>query len=233
MTRKELNFDAVFILTYGRSGSTLLQGLLNSIDGMLIRGENNNFVYGLFNSYERLSTAIAQQGSKAARTGTSTDPWYGIREINQDALLSDMRNMVTRVLVSDYAGTEAVKCIGFKEIRYPDITDDLSKYLEFLSQLFPKSGFVVLSRDLEQVKQSAWWRQEDPAWVTEYLSSCENELRAYGADRNDFFFLDYQDVLDAGQKLRDLFTFLGAPYVEADIERILSIRHSYVPKVEA
>ena len=232
MTKNDLNFDAVFIVTYGRSGSTLLQGLLNSIDGMLIRGENNNFVFGLFNSYERLSTAIAERGSNAGRA-TSTNPWYGIGQIDQDAFLSDMRNMVTRVLVSDYGGTEAVKCIGFKEIRYPDITDDLSKYLEFLSQIFPKSGFVVLSRDLEQVKQSAWWRKEDPAWVTEYLSSCENELRAYGADRNDFFFLDYQDVLEAGQKLRDLFTFLGAPYVEADIERILSIRHSYVPWVEA
>jgi hypothetical protein len=232
VTRKELNFDAVFILTYGRSGSTLLQGLLNSIDGMLIRGENNNFVYGLFNSYERLSTAIAKSGSNAG-PATSTNPWYGIGEIDQDAFLRDMRNMVTRILVSDCAGTEDVKCIGFKEIRYPQITDDLGKYLEFLSQLFPKSGFVVLSRDLEQVKQSAWWSLEDPAWVTEYLSSCENELRAYGADRNDFFFLDYQDVLKAGQKLRDLFTFLGAPYVEADIERILSIRHSYVPNVEA
>src|SRR5688572_1085508 len=31
----------LFIVTYGRSGSTLLQGVLNSIPGYLIRGEND------------------------------------------------------------------------------------------------------------------------------------------------------------------------------------------------
>ena len=34
-----LKFDYIFIISYGRSGSTLLQGVLNSIDGVLIRGE--------------------------------------------------------------------------------------------------------------------------------------------------------------------------------------------------
>ena len=32
----------VFVMTYGRSGSTLLMGLLNTIPGYLIRGENDD-----------------------------------------------------------------------------------------------------------------------------------------------------------------------------------------------
>ena len=32
--------DYVFVMTYGRSGSTLLMGILNSIPGWLLRGEN-------------------------------------------------------------------------------------------------------------------------------------------------------------------------------------------------
>jgi hypothetical protein len=36
--RRDLGY--VFIVTYGRSGSTLLQGVLNSIPGYLVRGEN-------------------------------------------------------------------------------------------------------------------------------------------------------------------------------------------------
>jgi hypothetical protein len=32
----------VFVMTYGRSGSTLLMGLLNTIPGYLVRGENDD-----------------------------------------------------------------------------------------------------------------------------------------------------------------------------------------------
>ena len=34
--------DHVFVMTYGRSGSTLLMGILNSIPGWLLRGENRH-----------------------------------------------------------------------------------------------------------------------------------------------------------------------------------------------
>ena len=50
-------FDAVFVITYGRSGSTLMQGILNSIDGFHIKGENNGFVFKLFESYQLLVNA--------------------------------------------------------------------------------------------------------------------------------------------------------------------------------
>ena len=35
----------IFIISIGRSGSTALQSLLNAHDKVLIRGENNNFLY--------------------------------------------------------------------------------------------------------------------------------------------------------------------------------------------
>ena len=40
--------DYVFVMTYGRSGSTLLMGLLNTIPGYLIRGENDDALRFLF-----------------------------------------------------------------------------------------------------------------------------------------------------------------------------------------
>ena len=40
--------DHVFVMTYGRSGSTLLMGLLNSIPGYLIRGENRHAMRHLY-----------------------------------------------------------------------------------------------------------------------------------------------------------------------------------------
>ncbi len=42
----------LFIVTYGRSGSTLLQGILNSIPGYLIRGENRAALFHLYSLRE-------------------------------------------------------------------------------------------------------------------------------------------------------------------------------------
>jgi hypothetical protein len=41
---KPARFPNIFVVTYGRSGSTLLQGVLNGIPGFLIRGENKDIV---------------------------------------------------------------------------------------------------------------------------------------------------------------------------------------------
>ncbi len=38
---------SVIVITYGRTGSTLLVGLLNSAEKTLIRGENGNFFFNL------------------------------------------------------------------------------------------------------------------------------------------------------------------------------------------
>ena len=38
----------VFVMTYGRSGSTLLMGLLNTIPGYLVRGENDDALRYLY-----------------------------------------------------------------------------------------------------------------------------------------------------------------------------------------
>lgn len=43
----------LFVVTYGRSGSTLVQGLLNSIPGYLIRGENRGVLYRLYQYHSR------------------------------------------------------------------------------------------------------------------------------------------------------------------------------------
>ena len=50
-----MNYQHVLIITYGRSGSTLLQGLLNSIDGCIVRGENYDACKGLFRTYQAVS----------------------------------------------------------------------------------------------------------------------------------------------------------------------------------
>ena len=49
-----LKFRHILIITYGRSGSTLLQGVLNGIEGVVLRGENDNAFFDLYKTYKKL-----------------------------------------------------------------------------------------------------------------------------------------------------------------------------------
>lgn len=49
-----MRFNHILIITYGRSGSTLLMSLLNTVDGVLIAGENYNVCLHLFRAYKAL-----------------------------------------------------------------------------------------------------------------------------------------------------------------------------------
>ena len=71
----------IFIVTYGRSGSTLLQGILNSIPGYLVRGENRQALRHLY----AFHTAAVQErrrqrrGQHAAGPALFRDPDRGLQ----------------------------------------------------------------------------------------------------------------------------------------------------------
>ncbi len=74
---RERAVDYLFVVTYGRSGSTLVGGLLNAIPGYLIRGENDDALRHLWQYHRTLVAA------KEKRTGTRsrTHPFYGIGDV--------------------------------------------------------------------------------------------------------------------------------------------------------
>lgn len=220
-----MKFGSLLVVTYGRSGSTLLQGLLNGIEGCVIRGENNNFCHGLFQSW----TALEQ--ARAAHTVESADvtkPWYGIAAADSERFLRDAASLVRGQLLGDLA-PESVRCYGFKEIRYVGARD-LPRYLDFLEQIFPDPAFVMLTRDHAEVANSAWWRSRDPREVSADLRNFEDATRAWASKRGNVFRLDYAELVANGEKLEGLFDFLGAPYDRETIRAVLAQPHSYQPK---
>ena len=94
-----MNFQSVLIVTYGRSGSTLLQGLLNSIDGCVVRGENHNMVYRLYQAYAALLRS-QEEVVKAKSDGASpTNPWFGATMLDDKAFVADVAAIVRRQLL--------------------------------------------------------------------------------------------------------------------------------------
>ncbi|TAN66279.1 MAG: hypothetical protein EPN17_14510 [Methylobacter sp.] len=224
-----MNFSSVLIVTYGRSGSTLLQGLLNSIDGCLIRGENHNFCYGLFKAYEAI-TNTKNHYDNETKSFEATHPWYGAALLDENRFIEDARKLVLNQLNPDAL---QLNCIGFKEIRYVDCLTRLGEYLNFLEKLFPNPAFIALTRDHDQVMSSGWWQKRQDAKKTEArLTEFEEYISYYGKNKNNVFHIDYSDMINQTQNLQKMFEFVGVPYNKAAVENVLSIPHSYKTKPE-
>jgi len=221
-----MNYSSVLVVTYGRSGSTLLQGVLNSIAGCVVRGENENFCHGLFLAYRAMQAARRTHGGEGARS--PTDPWYGAPELDPEKFLADASALVRNQLLGEL-DPASVRCLGFKEIRYIGATH-LAEYLGFLERLFPSAAILFLTRDHDSVSRSAWWRENDPQVVKDRLARFEAEVGTWARGRSNYFHIDYADLVANGARVEEMFAFLGAPYSRATLAQVLETPHSYVPK---
>jgi hypothetical protein len=219
-----LAFESPLIITYGRTGSTLLQGLLNSIDGFVVRGENHNFCYHLYQAAAALGRSKWENAGEAV--ADPAHPWYGAGEVSAARFLDQVRPLIRAQLLGN-ADPTVVRCLGFKEVRYT--VPDLRRYLDFLWRVMPRPAFIVLTRDHEEVVKSGWWASKDPAAIRPQLIAFERVLHEFAEGKHCVFRLDYRDLVERTERLRELFTFLGAHYDAAQVDGIVATRHSYGP----
>ncbi len=222
-----LKFDSILIVTYGRSGSTLLQGVLNSIDGVLIRGENANMCYYMFQTYNSILRAKEGKG----RGNTSVESaWYGVEFLDETDFINHQRSFVSSALLADQVENPNIKCVGFKEIRYTirDIAYGFNNYLDFLRKLFPNVAFVFNTRNIQDTKNSSWWSTQNPDRVEKLLKKTERRFEKYvNKYPKNTFLVTYEDVLAKTERLEQLFDFLGASYNSSAVDKVLEERHSY------
>lgn len=220
-----LKFDTILIITYGRSGSTLLQGILNTIDGVLVRGENDNIFYNLFLFYEKITVASKKYGSAIF----PNQPWYGIGLFEKSLLLSHIRDMVRDIILGDKRSCTDITCYGFKEIRYNEIVNNLFPYLDFLNKIFQNAVFIFNTRNIDDVLKSNLWKSCDQETARKELILLESLFDEYCQVHPNCFQMTYEEILAKGSRLEEMFQFLGAEYRAADIDIVLSTPHSYEP----
>ena len=59
----------VFVVTYGRSGSTVLQNMLNALPGHILRGENANLLAPLVRAWQDLRQFYPEQVARMQTAG--------------------------------------------------------------------------------------------------------------------------------------------------------------------
>jgi Sulfotransferase family len=213
---RELPF--VVIVTAGRTGSTLLQGILNDFDGFLIRGENSGFLTSLYGAYQSVLVTRSMRSSPTPRS-----PWFGAHSFSEETFLNDAASMIFSQFID--VPLESLKAIGFKEIRWLfEGKTPLWGVLDFIEKLFPNAIFIFLTRDRAQMMKSGWWIGEDNS-ETHFMLD-QFELLTRHAPVKKLFEIDYSNLVAGDSRLMELCSFLGQPYSEK-IEKTLQLKHNF------
>lgn len=209
----------LFVMTYGRSGSTLLQGILNSIPGYLIRGENRGLMGDLYKFHNR-AVADRDQRLKADPIPV-THPWYGIDGYPDQAAFESMRALALNTFIRPEPDSRVV---GYKEIRWPQ--KDLPEFVEFLRNVFPGARFLVNTRSHDDVSRSKWWADQPDA-LERIAAAEERFLAAADLLGSDAFHVHYDDYTKDPETLRSMFGWLGEEFDGGQVRATMAQRHSY------
>ncbi len=216
----------VFIVTYGRSGSTLIQTLLNRLPGACIRGENANFLPYL----AQAASAVARSESiatlrRAAETTAPDNPWYGGELIDPAHIRLALADLFVRDILHP---PPACRILGFKEIRFHAFPGDRMAAFHFMAECFPGAHFIVNTRDHAATARSGWWKNLAFADVDRELTEAEtlyDQLAAAYPDRT--LKLHYDDYARQPEALRPLFDFLNEDFDPELVRTTLSGRLSH------
>lgn len=209
----------IFIVTYGRTGSTLLQNLLMTIPGCTVRGENFNMLEPLFKVVGRARQAKFTWGKNPT---TPQDPWFGADLISPPAL---RRALVDAFVHHALCPPKEARWFGFKEIRYDAFGDQFPEVLDFIRAMFKNATIVFNTRNVADVSASAWWKDWEPKKVANLVSTMDKRFADYAAAHPDCCFQTrYEDFSVNPEALRPLFDRLGEPFDPAAVRKVLDRR---------
>jgi len=209
--RRQPQLDYVFVVTYGRSGSTLVQGLLNALPGTLVRGENGFYLAHFFRA-----TRTATQFRKRFGKGTSdqvTNAFYGVGLSKRASFLQAIRGLVTESLLGD-VDPSTVQRIGFKEIRWFHIEpDETGAFFNWLDDAFPGAKFVLNTRDIDSTRGSGFWQDKGPEEALAAITRVREIQQFLRETRGERCFETHYEAITSGgpeadAELRALATFV-------------------------
>jgi hypothetical protein len=220
------------VVTYGRTGSTVLQAALNALPGVLVRGENYSALRGL-SAYVQ---AVAETADRH-HAGKPTHPWFGSARLDPATVVDDLRRHVLATVLRPRADT---RWVGFKEVRYEPghfaSYEDLLNYLLFLDKLFPGIVYVMNVRDPQEAARSGWWPGNDNALevlgtTRAWLVDATRDLARIVGDSRAAL-VDYDDWKDDPDVLIDAFAALGLPSDEEAVRTAVGTRLAHGPHAD-
>ncbi len=228
--RKEPKFP-IFELGAGRSGTTLLQRILNSHNNVFVWGEHGGFLKEIADSYfmnfeNPIITKCLSLDKKlflreCLRLKNPRRNPYWTNYYDLDTLKNNYRNFIESFFKPNLLKHSHW---GFKEIRY-GIND---RVLDMLIDLYPYARFIFIIRDPFYVLRSQVIAWRSKKITNEHISfwNIQNKffLKFCKKHPQNCFMIKYEDlILKESDKLEELFNWLGFTISEVQY-KILNIQ---------
>ena len=204
--------DYLFVVTYGRSGSTLVQGLLNTLPRTLVRGENNLYVLPFYQA-EKLAAEFKEEHKTHGAANTSS-AFFGLHELKLEDFARTTGEFVTRQLLGTTSPAD-VDVLGFKDVFWHRVTaEDTTDFFRFMDDAFPGARYVLNQRDHEAVAGSGFWQNFEQSEVYAAIARVEEiqeHLRSTRPDRVldlRYELLTSEDQSVSDQQLRSMAEFV-------------------------
>ena len=200
----------ILICAIGRSGSTTLQLILNTIPQSNICGENHGAINRLLEFYREIkftNTKVETEYKEMACeerkeifkvfSNGIKPAWFN----NYD--FEEVKKSIQNTITTMFKKSETTNIWGFKEIRYDGKLDLINEFHE----LFPQTKVILNIRgDIRKQSQSSWFK-EDPNSFQKLVKQSQEVIDFYNANRN-FCFLNTLEKMYNKNHMIMLFKFI-------------------------
>lgn len=211
----------VLICATGRSGSTTLQRILNTMPNSNICGENYGAINSLLEFYRRIKV-----------TSTTYTPGFLQPTLYEDLIEKNVKpawynsyhyqqivQLIRITIINMFKNKDSTNIWGFKEIRYDSGNIN---YIKDFKELFPQTKVIIQIREnIKAQSQSSWFKNDKNA--IPFLNKTSNELIDFYRQNKEWCYLTSFERMFQINNLKTMFQFMGCGgnFNESEINEIL------------
>ena len=212
----------VLICATGRSGSTTMQRIINTIPGSIICGENYGAVNSLLDFYNKLHATSTDYvpghynpASYEDIVSKNVNPaWYNSYK------MKEMEDQIRKLIITMFKNKPETNLWGFKEIRYDNKKIHLIKLFK---TLFPQTKVIIQIRENIQAQSKSGWHKDDKN-APAYIQQMNKELIEFSNQNRDWCHLISFERMFVRSNLQNLFSFIDCreKYDENKVTEVLN-----------
>jgi len=201
-----MNDKIVLICATGRSGSTTMQRIINTIPNSNICGENYGAINSLLDFYIKLHATSSDYvpghynpASYETIIRKNVKPaWYNSYQ------MKDMEDQIRNTIITMFKNKPTTELWGFKEIRYDNKKINLIKYFK---TLFPQTKVIIQIRENIQAQSKSGWHKDDKN-ASSYIKKMNKELIDFYNQNKDWCYLTSFERMFDITNIQNIFSFI-------------------------
>lgn len=212
----------VLICATGRSGSTTLQRIINTIPDSNICGENYGAIISLLDFYIKLHATSSDYvpghynpASYDTIIQKNVKPsWYNSYK------MQEMEQQIRETIITMFKNNTNTNLWGFKEIRYENNKIRLLKYFK---KLFPQTKIIIQVRENINAQSKSGWHKNDKN-APAHIQRMNTELFEFYKQNKDWcYFTTFERMFDRNN-LQNIFSFIDCreKYNEEKVSEVLN-----------